>query len=180
MNARGQERRFTVAEVLLAAAIVALAFVALATIIPIATYAVQGGSQYSTATFLADQKLELVRNVPWTSSSPNDCLGVSASATAAPAVPAGATCTFGATTVAAGGTLPWLADESASAIAGFSGYSRVVRVTDCGVAGCAGVTDPAARLVVVTVTYTPYTPLTGIGQAPGPKSVTQTMVVSQR
>ncbi|MBI2159913.1 MAG: hypothetical protein HYU25_05995 [Candidatus Rokubacteria bacterium] len=79
--------------------------------------------------------------------------------------------------MAAGGTLPWLADESASAIAGFSGYTREVRVTDCGVAGCAGVTDPAARLVVVTVTYTP---LMRIGQAPGPKSVTQTMVVSQR
>ena len=132
MNALGQERGFTVAEVLLAAAIVALAFVALATIIPISTYAVQEGNQYSTATFLADQKLELVRNVPWT---------------------------------------------SASAIAGFSGYSRAVRVTDCGVAGCAGVTDSAARLVVVTISYTP---LTGIGQAPGPKSITQTMVMSQR
>jgi len=177
MNALGQERGFTVAEVLLAAAIVALAFVALATIIPISTYAVQEGNQFSTATFLAGQKLELVRNVPWTSASANDCLGLSASATAAPAVPTGATCTFGATTVAAGGTLPWLADESASAIAGFSGYSRAVRVTDCGVAGCAGVTDSAARLVVVSVTYTP---LTGIGQAPGPKSVTQTMVLSQR
>lgn len=177
MNALGQERGFTVAEVLLAAAIVALAFVALATIIPIATYAVQDGNQFSTATFLADQKIELVRNVPWTSASANDCLGLSPAATAAPAVPAGATCTFGATTVAAGGTLPWLADESASAIAGFSGYSRAVRVTDCGVAACAGVADSAARLVVVTVTYTP---LTGIAQAPGPKSVAQTMVVSQR
>jgi len=84
MNALGQERGFTVAEVLLAAAIVALAFVALATIIPISTYAVQEGNQFSTATFLAGQKLELVRNVPWTSASANDCLGLSASATAAP------------------------------------------------------------------------------------------------
>ena len=178
MNGLNQERGFTVAEVLLATVIVALAFVALASIIPIASYGVQEGSQSSTATFLADQKLELVRNVSWTSAMANDCLGISASATVAPTVPGGGTCTFGATTVAAGGALPWFADESASAIPGFGGYSRTVRVTDCGVApGCAGITDSAMRLVAVTVTYTP---LTGIGSAPGPKSVTQTIVMAQR
>lgn len=178
MNVLRQERGFTVAEVLLAAAIMALAFVALAGIIPISSYGVQEGNQSSTATFLADQKLELVRDVPWTTTPSNDCLGISASATTAPTVPTGGTCTLGVTTVAAGDALPWFADESASAISRFSGYSRTVRVTDCGVApGCAGITDSAMRLVAVSVSYTP---LTGVGSAPGPKSVTQTMVMAQR
>ena len=178
MNGLNQERGFTVAEVLLATAIMALAFVALGSIIPIASYGVQEGNQSSTATFLADQKLELTRNVPWSTAPSNDCLGISASATVAPTVSAGGTCTLGTTTVAAGGALPWFADESASAIPGFGGYSRTVRVTDCGVApGCAGIANSAMRLVAVTVSYIP---LTGIGAAPGPKSVTQTMVVAQR
>ena len=178
MNGLNQERGFTVAEVLLATVIVALAFVWLASIIPIASYGVQEGNQSSTATFLADQKLELARNVPWSTAPSNDCLGISASATVAPNVPAGGTCTLGTTTVAAGGALPWFADERASAIPGFSGYSRTVRVTDCGVApGCAGITNSAMRLVAVIVSYIP---LTGTGSAPGPKSVTQTMVVTQR
>ena len=84
--------------------------------------------------------------------------------------------------VGAGGALPWFVDEGTTAIAGFPGFSRQVRITDCGVgAGCTGVTDGGLRLATVTVTYTPL----GItsppgGTAPAPKTVSVTMLVSQR
>ncbi len=175
------QRGFTVAEVLIAAVIITMAFVALATIVPISTYGVQEGNQATTATFLADQKLEQIRILPWTASPANDCLGISASSTEAPKVPPGAACTMGATTVAAGGTAPGLADESSTAITGFAGYSRDVRVTDCGaVGGCftPAITDSAMRRVTVTVTYTPLS--ASAGAVAGSKSVQIQMVVTQR
>lgn len=176
---RVDQRGFTVAEVLVAAVIVSLSFVALATIVPIASYAVQEGYQLSNATFLADQKMEQIKNLPWVGTPSNDCLGISASSTVAPTVPAGKTCTLGATNVAAGGALTWEADESSTAIANFNGYSRQVRVTNCGVgAGCMGIVDPGMRLVAVTVSYTSLS-ISGTAAA-GAKSYTVSMIISQR
>jgi len=180
------QRGFTVAEVLVAAVIVSLAFVALATIVPIASYAVQEGYQLSTATFLADQKMEQIRNLPWnpTSVAPSyDCLGLSASSTADPTVPVASasssgTCTLNGTTVASGGALTWLASESSTAIANFPGYSRQVRVTNCGTSTCmTGISDPGMRLVSVTVTYTAMTPQ---GGGSGARSHSASMIVSQK
>lgn len=178
MRALREQRGFTVAEVLVAAVIVTLAFIALGRIVPIAGYAVQQGYQASTATFLADQKLELIKALPWVSTPANDCLGISASATAAPTVPAAATCTLGATTVNAGNALPWEADENTTAITNFNGYSRQVRVTDCGSgAGCTGIVDAGMRLVTVTVRYTP---LTGTGVATSPTAYSVSLLLSQQ
>jgi prepilin-type N-terminal cleavage/methylation domain-containing protein len=169
---------FTLAEVLVAAVIITLAFVALGRMVPLAGYGVQQGYQASTATFLADQKLELIKDVPWVSAPANDCLGVSASATAAPTVPATATCTFGVTTVNGGGALPWAADENSTAITNFSGYARQVRVTDCGSgAGCMGIVDAGMRLVTVIVSYTP---MTGIGTATSATGYSVSMLISQQ
>lgn len=175
------QRGFTLAEVLIAAVIITIVFVALANIVPISTYGVQEGNQVSTASFLADQKLEQITTLPWTASPANDCLGISASSTVAPTVPVGAACTMGATTVAAGGTAPGLADESSTAITGFAGYSRNVRVTDCGAGtGCftPAIIHSAMRLVTVTVTYTPLS--ASAGAAAGSRSVQIQMVVRQR
>lgn len=173
------QRGFTVAEVLVAAVIVGLAFIALARVVPIAGYAVQQGYQGSTAAFLADQKLELIKDVPWVSVPANDCLGVSASSTAAPTVPATATCTFGVTTVNGGGALAWEANENSTAIANFSGYSRQVRVTDCGSgAGCMGIVDAGMRLVTVSVSYTPSS-VTGTA-ATSTATYSVSMLISQQ
>ena len=174
---------FTLAELLVAFAVIAVGLAAIMAAIPFGAFGVQEGNQMSTATFLADQKLEQARNVPWTGTLANDCLGISASPTAAPTVPAAAACTYGTTTVAANGALPWLADEGTAAIAGFRGYSRQVRITDCGVgAGCTGQpVDSGLRLVTVTVTYTPLGILnTPGGSALAPKAVTVAMLISQR
>jgi prepilin-type N-terminal cleavage/methylation domain-containing protein len=172
------QRGFTLAEILIAAIIVAVALVGLATVVPIAGYGVQEGYNLSTATFLADQKLEQAKNLPWVSLPANDCLGTSASSTAAPTVPAGGQCTDGATNIAAGGAVTWLADESA--VTSFPSYARNVRITDCGTApGCGGVTDAGMRLVTVTVSYTPLNATDSTGTT-GPKSIRVQMVVSQR
>ena len=135
-------RGITLAEVLIAAAILALGLAALMSVVPVASYAVQDGNQTSTATFLAQQRLEQVRNGIW--DEPTDCVGLSPNATSAPApFPAG---TCGATAV----TYP---DEAT--LPGFAQYARTVRITDCGVTPCGAVTNSAMRLVTVTVTYRP-------------------------
>lgn len=172
------QRGFTLAEVLVAAVIITIVFVALGTDMQIGSYGIQEGNQLSTATFLADQKLEQAKNLPWTSTPANDCLGSSASSTVAPTVPTGQSCANGPTNISASGAITWLADENSTAIPGFSGYSRTVRITDCGSgSGCAGTTDAGMRLVTVTVSYTP---MTGTGVAATAKSVQVQLVVSQR
>jgi prepilin-type N-terminal cleavage/methylation domain-containing protein len=166
---------FTLPEVLLAAAIITIAFVGLLTVIPYSTSAVQSGNQTSTATFLANQKLEEAKNMPWTTTPANDCLGIGPSS--APIVPAGSTCTLGATTVAGGAALPWAADQGSTAIAGFSGYSRTVRVTNCAVTPCTTITDAGMRLVTVNVSFQPVT--NTAAQATS-KTVSLSMVIAQR
>jgi len=168
---------FTLVEVMLAAMIITIAFVTLLSVIPYSTAAVQSGNQTSTATFLANQKLEEAKNIPWTSTPDNDCLGVSASGTSAPTVPGGKSCTLGAVNVAAGGALTWFADQNSTAITGFNGYSRTVRITDCAVTACGVIADSAMRMVAVAVTFQP---LTSTSTAAAAKTVTVSMYIAQR
>jgi Tfp pilus assembly protein PilV len=171
------EQGFTLVEVLLAAFITTLGLVGLLAVIPFASFAIGDGYRLSTATFLAEQKLEEARHMPWSTIPNNDCLGVSATATSPPTVPAGKTCTLGATTVNAGGALTWFADQGTSSIAGFTGYSRVVRITDCGATACSGITNAALRKVDVTVTYRASN---AVGVSSFDKPVTVTLMVAQR
>src|SRR5215471_5793895 len=71
-------------EVMIAVAILGVGLLALSSAIPIAAYGIQEGNQLSTATFLANQRMEQVRNATWTVCPSLDKLGVSAAATAAP------------------------------------------------------------------------------------------------
>lgn len=151
----------TLAEILVAIVIIGIGLVALASAIPLAGYGIQEGSQLSTATFLANARLEQVKNVQWTATPAVDNLGVSASSTSPPT-------STGVTT---------FPDESPVA-APYTGYTRTVRVTDCGLgAGCAGIVNGDLRQVTVTVTYRP---LTGVGQSPTTKSAILTMLVARR
>ena len=59
------QRGMTIAEVLIASAIIATGLVALSAAIPLASYGLQEGNQLSTATFLATERMEQVRNASW-------------------------------------------------------------------------------------------------------------------
>jgi prepilin-type N-terminal cleavage/methylation domain-containing protein len=165
------ERGMTLLEVLVAVGIISVGLVALSSAIPIAAYGIQEGKQLSTATFLATQRMEQVRNATWQAASDPgvvpqvlavDKLGVSGSETAAPVGDGGAV------------TFP---DETPVA-APYADYNRTVRITDCGAAGCAGITNADLRQVTVTVTYRP---MTGVGVAPtASKSARVTMLVTKR
>ena len=176
------QRGMTLAEVLIALPIIAIGLLALLSAIPISTYATQEGSQTSTATFLANQRLEQVRNAQWTATchvdpvtlavGPGvdviDRVGVSSPSTAAPKDPSAAV-TF--------------ADENPMA-APYTLYSRQVRITDPG--GAAPSCTPAGimsgtgiRRVTVTVTYRPLS-ATGTNAVSGTRSVSVTMQVAQR
>jgi prepilin-type N-terminal cleavage/methylation domain-containing protein len=153
----------TLAEILVALAIIGVGLVALAAAIPLAGYGIQEGSQLSTATFLANQRLEQVRNATWSATPPVDNLGVSASTAVPPQ--SGATVTF--------------PDEGPMAVP-YAGYNRTVRVLDCSVgAGCSGIVNATMRQVTVTVIYAP---ITGVGQAASgtTKSAVVTMYISER
>jgi prepilin-type N-terminal cleavage/methylation domain-containing protein len=164
----GNRDGMTLAEILVAVAIIGIGLVALAAVIPLASYGMQEGSQLSTATFLANQRLEQVRNASWTLSPANDCIGISASSTTAPN---SASCNGAAVTT--------FSDESPLAFP-YGGYTRAVRVADCNVGGgCSGITNPGLRQITVTVSYSP---LTGVGQAATgtTKSAVLTMYIAQR
>jgi prepilin-type N-terminal cleavage/methylation domain-containing protein len=158
------ERGLTLAEILVATAIISIGLVGLAVVIPVASYGVQEGNQMSTATFLAEQRVEQIRNSTWNTQANGDCIGLGAP----PAPSGGNTC--------AGSTAVTFANETT--VTGFTDYSRATTITDCGVgAGCAGVVNSGMRLVRVSVTYRP---LTGAGVSPTTKTVNVDWLVSQK
>ena len=162
------QRGMTLAEVLIAVVIIMTALLALASGIPIASYGIQEGSQLSTATFLANQRLEQVKASAWTACPLADTIGLSASATAAPQ--AGGVTTF--------------PDENPVA-APYTQFSRQVRITelsagspDCATAIASG-NVPGMRQITVTVSYQPMTGV-GVAAAGSTKSAIVTMLVAQR
>lgn len=176
---RRADAGFTLPEVLLAALIITIAFVTLLSVIPYSSAAVQSGNQTSTATFLADQKLEEAKHVPWTSTPDMDCLGYS-NGNNAPTVSPGKSCTLGGVVMNPGQPLPWAVDQNATQIPNFGGYSRTVRITDCTAVGSCFplIGDGAMRLVTVSVTYTPGVSTTST--AVSPKTVRVSMLIAQR
>lgn len=156
------ETGMSLAEILVACVIIAIGLVGLLSAVPTASYGIQEGVQLSTATFLANQRLEQVRNAQWVATPANDCLGISAGA-----APASGSCNGAAVTT--------FLDESPMA-APYAGYTRTVRITDCAASNCGGITDAELRQVTVTVTYQAVT-ATGVG---GAKSAIVSMFMAQR
>src|SRR5712692_447245 len=164
----------SLAEILVACVIIAIGLVGLLSAVPTASYSMQEGQQLSTATFLANQRLEEVRSAQWAAAG-DDCLGASASSLVAPTLPvapATLTCQGAAVTT----TFP---DESPMA-APYSGYSRTVRITNCVAApGCGGIVDAQLRQVTVTVSYRGSTAI-GIMAQGTTKSAIVSMLMAQR
>ena len=78
------ERGLTLAEILVAVAIIGLGLVGLAVVIPVSSYGLQEGNQLSTATFLAEQMIERARSAQWTQNPAVDCLGIGTAAAPVP------------------------------------------------------------------------------------------------
>ena len=159
------EAGMSLAEILVASVIIAIGLVGLLSAVPVASYGISEGRNLSTASFLANQRLEQVRNAAWTLSPANDCLGIGSAA-----APTSAACNGAAVT-----TFP---DET-NVAAPYAAYARSVRITDCGVTACGGINNSDLRQVVVTVSYTPTNGAGGT--APGStKSAIVTMLVAKR
>jgi type II secretory pathway pseudopilin PulG len=158
------QRGFTSAELLAACVVIGIGLVALLQTIPRSAYGIQEGSQQSQAVFLANERMEQVKNATWTAVPATDTLGVSASAAVAP-VNAAAVTTF--------------PDENPMA-APYAGFTRTVRITDCNVApGCGGLQKPDMRQATVTVSYKPMTGV-GASAAGTSKSAVVTMIIAMR
>jgi type II secretory pathway pseudopilin PulG len=174
----------SLAEILVACVIIAIGLVGLLAAVPTASYGIQEGRQLSTATFLANQRLEQARNSEWTSTPDSDCLGKSASAAAPPTAKA---LSVGPPSQCDGAAVTSFPDEGPMA-APYADYSRTVRITDCSVApGCGlpltiyACPDQAPfvsclREVTVTVSYRAST-ATGIGTT---KSAIVSMLIALR
>src|SRR5262245_25112233 len=160
------QRGLTIVEILLAVVIIGVGLVALSSAIPLAAYGIQEGNQLSTATFLANQRLEQIRYAQWTACPLVDKLGVSASVAAAPD---------------SGGVVTFPDEDPLPAP--YAMYRREVRITGLwGPATCPGGGLPGTtglRQVTVTVSYRP---MTGVGVAPATtsKSAVLTMYIGQR
>jgi prepilin-type N-terminal cleavage/methylation domain-containing protein len=168
------ERGMTLAEILVATVIIGVGIVGLAVVIPLSSYGVHEGNALSTATFLAEQRMEEIRNAAWsTVPSANDCLGIGPTAP-----PTSTTCTRTQPTACNSGVSCTTYPDETS-VTGYPQYSRNVRVTDCNVTACAGVTNANMRLVRVMVNYTP---ISGVGAtaAGSTKSAVLEMIVSRR
>jgi prepilin-type N-terminal cleavage/methylation domain-containing protein len=149
------ERGMTLAEILVATVIISVGLVGLAIVIPLSSYGVHEGNALSTATFLAEQRLEEVRNAEWTTvPSAIDCIGLGPTA-----APTTSTCERTVPTNCTSGTTCTTYPDEAD-VAGYTGYSREVRVFDCNAVGCAGISNANMRLVRVTVSYRP---ISGVG-----------------
>jgi prepilin-type N-terminal cleavage/methylation domain-containing protein len=172
------ERGLTLVEILVAAVIIGIGLVGLMSVVPISSYGVYEGNSLTRATFLAEQKMEEIKNGVWRQTPANDCVGLSAGNGNVP--PTSNACTRTNPTVcASGGACTIAADENP--VANNAGYTRTVRIVDCSTVagGCGGVADANFRRVTVTVTYPPLSG-TGAAAAGATKPVVLTMNIARR
>jgi type II secretory pathway pseudopilin PulG len=151
----------TLTEILVALGIISIGLVGLASVMPISSYGIQQGNQVSTATFLAEQRLEQLKAAQWTwnpTTGAVDCLGVSGANAS--------NWSFSGGTPPGNFTAgcPNFDDETPSSNAlptPYTTYTRQARIQPCDAAGSGcGVSDATIRLVTVRASYTP---LQGIG-----------------
>jgi prepilin-type N-terminal cleavage/methylation domain-containing protein len=159
---RKDQDGLTLIEVVIAVSVVVVGLVALAAVVPLSFGQIGQANFRSTAVFLAQQRLEQVKNGVW-SCFPNytDSVGVSNPTSTVPRVTT-ANCAPPAPLAVTGNTaVTTFADEGYGAIAGYPLYRRQVRITDCGVIACGGVVlDSGIRQVTATVFFRPQT---GVG-----------------
>lgn len=160
---RNDENGLTLVEVLIALMVMLIGLVALAALVPLSLGHIGQANFRTTAVFLAQQRLEQVKNGVWTC-FPNysDPIGLSNPTTSAPTVTTGTCAPPNPLTVTGNTGTVTFADEGYGAIPGHPLYRRQVRIVDCGVGpGCSGaVLDSGIRQVTVSVFFRPQT---GVG-----------------
>lgn len=167
----------TVAEVIVAVGIIMIGLVALMAVAPLTTSQVGQSKLKTTAVFLAQQRLERVKNSPWLAPA-TDCLGVSAGDTA-PVTASWVNCSGAApaglvTFPDEGYNSITFVNSGGAVVATYPQYRRAVRITDCSVApGCGIPLDPSlASLRQVTVTVF-FRPMTGVGMVGAAEDIVQ-------
>ncbi len=148
---------FTLVEVLVAAAVIAVGFAGLAGMLALSSYGVREGRYRSVAVGLAAERVEQIAAARWDASG--DCLGLSPSS-ALPPVTTG--CPGRGT-----GYAPFPDEVAGSLPPPFEHFARAVRVQSCAAAACPVVT-PDLRLVTVVVSYAATSALggrTGVDQS---------------
>ena len=160
----------TLAEVIVTLGVITIGLLALISAMPRSTSAIGESNRKTTATFLAQQRLEQIKNAQWTAVTP--CPGV--------ASPAGCDGVGGAGSDGTASVAAW-PDETP--IASYTGFQRQVRVCDCAAGACNGpcgiVATDQVRRIAVTVTLSG---IAGTGQftSANPESVTLVTLVAQR
>ena len=154
----------TLVEVIIAAVVVMVGLVALIAAMPLGTSQIGEANLKTTATFLAQQRLEQIKNAKWTTVPAADGLGGSGSNGAA-AVAQWPDEGYGSI------AFPGTANCAANDRSGGCRFRRQVRITDCSVVSCAGIgtgtaTVETLRQVAVTVFFSPLAG-TGMGQTTG-------------
>ena len=166
----------SVVEVIIALGIITVGLLALLGAMPLSTSLIGESSLDTTATFLAQHRLEQIKNAQWTAAPVVDNLGGAGSSGAAPVLVAG---------------FPdrW-PDEDYNTIVipsggGNASYPRLrrqVRITDCSVLACSGiltgtVTINTLRQVTVTVWFRQ---VSGVGTAPANEQNVQLVTLITR
>jgi prepilin-type N-terminal cleavage/methylation domain-containing protein len=137
-------RGFSLIEVLVASAVIAVGFAGLTSMLALSSYAVREGRHRSVAVALADERAEQIRAARWDASG--DCLGLSPS-------PASAPVTDGCP--GRGASFSPFPDERAGSLpAPFESFAREVRVLACAAGLCPLASDDL-RLVSIAVSYPP-------------------------
>lgn len=141
------QRGLTLVEVIIAIFLVAAGLVAVMWVIPVATGHIHQSKLKTTAVFLAQQRVEQIKNARWTAVPAADNLGGGGSDGSAE-------------------VLPQWPDEGYNTIPGYGAYKRTVRIIDC--AGTipnpnpCGLPTPNGNVRQVTVTVF-FHPMTGAG-----------------
>lgn len=169
----GNSAGLTLVEVVIALGVITVGLLALIAAMPLSTSLIGKSSRQTTAAFLAQQRLEQIKNAKWSFAPAADCLGVSASDTAAPVTATWANCPG-----AAPGGFVTYPDEGLNTMAGYPHYERRVRIRNCEVATC-GMATATLRRVTVTVSFAS---MTGVGtlNAATPENVQLVTLLARR
>ena len=149
----------TVVEVIIALGVVTVGLVALIAAMPLSTSLIGESNLKTTATFLAQQRLEQIKNAQWTTAT--DTLGGAASLATA-AVGQWPDEGYNTIVIPEGEACP----PTKPSVSCYPGFRRQVRIADCSKVSCSGIgigTTGINTLRQVTVTIF-FFPLAGTGQ----------------